>query len=58
MNYNTVQDAHTSLINSGVVEWFLFDDLQSVSYWMYVNSKTPEQAYQAYIDWHNSENNN
>lgn len=48
MEHKTVNDAYTCLINSGVVEWFLFDDLHDVAYWMYVHSKSPDEAYAAY----------
>lgn len=42
--YNTIQDAETALVNSGVFEWFDYDQLEDVAEWMYRNDATPEQA--------------
>lgn len=42
--YNSIQDAHTVLINSGVCELFQCEDLDNVAEYMYQNDKTPEQA--------------
>ena len=44
--YNSINDAHTALINSGVLECFNFDvfNIDDVIDFMYRNDKTPEQA--------------
>jgi len=44
--YNSINDAHTELINSGVFEWFDFDviNIDDVVGFMYRNDKTPEHA--------------
>lgn len=45
--YTSITDAHTALINSGVEEWFEFEQLDQdgeVVRWMYDNDATPEQA--------------
>lgn len=44
--YNSINDAHAALINSGVLEWFDFDviNIDDVVEFMYRNDKTPEQA--------------
>lgn len=44
--YISINDAHTALINSGVLEMFDFDltSEDEVVEYMYRNDKTPEQA--------------
>ncbi len=42
--YNSVNDAKTALNNSGMVEWFEFDQLDVAAEWMFRNDATPEQA--------------
>lgn len=44
--YNSINDAHTALINSGVLEMFYFDlfSEDDVIEYMYRNDKTPDQA--------------
>lgn len=42
--YNSVNDAKTALVNSGVIEWFDFNQSDNVVEWMYRNDATPEQA--------------
>ena len=44
--YNSINDAHTTLINSGALEMFDFDviNIDDVVEFMYRNDKTPEQA--------------
>ena len=44
--YNSINDAHTSLINSGVLGMFDFNLISEdeVVEYMYRNDKTPEQA--------------
>lgn len=46
MMYNSMSDAKVALQNSGVFEWFDFDQLEekAVYQWMYENDKTPEEA--------------
>lgn len=50
--YNTIQDAKTAFINSGVVEWIDFDsvDEADVYEWMYRNDKTPEEAAEHFVE--------
>ena len=42
--YNSILEANTTLINSGVVEMFDFEMIDEVSEYMYKNDATPEQA--------------
>lgn len=44
--YNSINDAHTALVNSGVFEMFDFDVIiiDNVVGYMWINDKTPEQA--------------
>jgi hypothetical protein len=46
--YNSINDAKVALQNSGVFEWFDFDEIpeKTVYQWMYENDATPEQAAQ------------
>lgn len=44
--YNSINDADTALVNSGVLEMFDFDviNYDDVVGYMWINCKTPEQA--------------
>jgi hypothetical protein len=42
--YNSINDAETTLGNSGVFEWFEYEMLEAVAEWMYHEDATPEQA--------------
>lgn len=44
--YNSINDADTALVNSGVLEMFDFDVIHydDVVGYMWINDKTPEQA--------------
>lgn len=47
MTYTTATDAQTALINSGVFEWFDFEQGHSedqVAQWMYENKASADQA--------------
>jgi len=47
MKYTTIDDAKTALGNSGVVDFFDYDELDEVAEWMWRNDATPEQAGEA-----------
>jgi len=42
--YNSIQDARTELVNSGVIEMFDYEMLDEVIEWMYRNDATPLEA--------------
>lgn len=44
--YNSINDASTALINSGVFEMFDFDQIifDDAVFYMWINDATPEQA--------------
>lgn len=49
--YNTILDAKTDLQNSGVYEWFDFEDMSEsdVVEWMYRNDATSDQAAEYFL---------
>lgn len=48
MKHETVKDARTALINSGVLEFFCDSDIERVARWMYQEEKSPEQAAEVF----------